>query len=163
VTVVIALVSVVVVWFQPQKLWLDDRVSEPVPTAATPGPDGTAPDGRGTGSSAGVATGRFESREHHTTGVVRVLEQQGGRRTVRLEGLDTSNGPDLYVYLSANRADGPEGGFDDDYVSLGRLKGNQGDQNYEVPEGVDLTRLSTVVIWCDRFNAVFGAADLLFA
>jgi hypothetical protein len=91
---------------------------------------------------------------------VRVLAVGGGRRVVRLEDLDTSNGPDLYLYLSANRADGPEGAFDDDYVSLGRLKGNQGDQNYDVPAGVDLSKLGTVVIWCDRFDSAFGAADL---
>jgi hypothetical protein len=146
------------VWFQPQKLWIDDRVSEPPPEAVSARADTTA---AGTGTlSSEVASGRFVSREHHTAGVVRVIARADGRRTVRLEGLDTSNGPDLYVYLSANRADGPEGGFDDDYVSLGRLKGNQGDQNYEVPAGADVRRLGTVVIWCDRFNAVFGAADL---
>ena len=77
---------------------------------------------------------------------------------MRLEGLDTDNGPDLYLYLTANRADGDEGGFDDDYVNLGRLKGNQGDQNYELPTDTDLTRFATIVIWCDRFNSAFGSA-----
>jgi hypothetical protein len=138
----------VAVWFQPQKLWIDDRVSEPVPVAAKAAP-----------SPVDLARGAFVSREHTTTGVVRVIDI-GGRRTVRIEGLRTSNGPDLYVYLSANQADGPEQAFDDDYVSLGRLAGNIGDQNYDVPVTADLSRLSTVVIWCDRFNAVFGAADL---
>ena len=79
---------------------------------------------------------------------------------MRLEGLDTSNGPDLYVYLTANPADGEEAAFDDDYLDLGRLKGNQGDQNYDVPADLDLTHHSTVVIWCDRFDSAFGAADL---
>ena len=160
VAAVVALAAVVGVWFQPQKLWIDDRVSEPLPVAAEASPGTTAPGGTGAVASSDVAGGRFVSREHHTEGAVRVIAHGDGRHTVRLEGLDTSNGPDLRVYLSANRADGPEGGFDDDYVSLGRLKGNQGDQNYDVPDGVDLSRLSTVVIWCDRFNAVFGAADL---
>jgi hypothetical protein len=161
--VVVGLAVFVAVWFQPQKLWIDDRVSEPAPAAVRGAPAERAASGVQAPALAEVAMGTFVSREHHTSGVVRVLAHGDGRRVVRLEALDTSNGPDLYVYLSANRADGAEGGFDDDYVSLGRLKGNQGDQNYEVPAGADLDRLSTVVIWCDRFNAVFGAADLTTA
>ena len=64
------------------------------------------------------------------------------------------------MYLSTNPARGAEGAFDDTFVNLGRLKGNVGDQNYEIPAGTDLGGLTTVVIWCDRFNSAFGAADL---
>jgi hypothetical protein len=92
-----------------------------------------------------------------------VLALGGGARVVRLEDLDTSNGPDLFVYLSTNPTGGPEGAFDDDYVNLGRLKGNQGDQNYSLPADVDLKRFASVVIWCDRFDSAFGAADLAAA
>ena len=53
-----------------------------------------------------------------------------------------------------------DGAFDDDYVDLGPLKGNIGDQNYVVPEGVDATSYTSVVVWCDRFNVSFGAAEL---
>ena len=60
---------------------------------------------------------------------------------MRLEDLATSNGPDLFVYLSANAFDGEEGVFDDDYVNLGRLQGNIGSQNYEIPAHVDPSRL----------------------
>lgn len=63
-------------------------------------------------------------------------------------------------YLTTSRAAGPEDRFDDEYVSLGRLKGNAGDQNYEIPGDTDLGRFATVLIWCDRFDAAFGAADL---
>jgi len=45
-------------------------------------------------------------------------------------------------------------------VDLGALKGNQGDQNYEVPAGTDLGKFKTVSIFCERFNANFGAAPL---
>ena len=55
----------------------------------------------------------------------------------------------------------PNGAFDDAYVDLGGLKGNIGDQNYEIPADVDLSQYQSVVIWCDRFNVAFGAADLL--
>jgi hypothetical protein len=83
-----------------------------------------------------------------------------GRRVLRLEDLHTSNGPALFVYLSANPAHGPNGAFDDTYIDLGRLKGNIGSQNYEIPPDVDPGQYPSVVIWCDRFDAAFGAADL---
>jgi hypothetical protein len=169
---VIAVVAFLLVWFQPHKLFIDDRVDEAIPTAA-PGPLSTG-SGSGPVSStpAGaaepvepveVARGDFVSIDHGTTGVARVLELADGRRVVRLEGLDTSNGPDLYLYLTANPAGGEEAAFDDEVVNLGRLKGNQGDQNYDLPAGTDLTRFPGVVIWCDRFDSAFGAADLNLA
>ena len=107
-----------------------------------------------------AASGEFVSLDHPTTGAVRVLELSDGSRIVRLEGLDTDNGPDLYLYLSTTPADGEEAAFGENFVNLGRLKGNQGDQNYELPADVDLSRFRSVVIWCDRFNSAFGAADL---
>jgi hypothetical protein len=107
-----------------------------------------------------LARGEFVSLDHGTSGAARILELAAGQRIVRLEGLDTDNGPDLYLYLTTNPASGDEGAFDDEHVNLGRLKGNQGDQNYELPAGTDLARFGTVVIWCDRFNSAFGAADL---
>ena len=92
--------------------------------------------------------------------MVQILDVGGESRIVRLEDLETDNGPDLFVYLSTNAADGDEGAFDDDYVNLGRLKGNMGDQNYGIPAGTDVRKFRSVVIWCDRFDSAFGAADL---
>jgi hypothetical protein len=150
--------AVTAVWFQPQKLWIDEKVAESAPTTAavTREPGGAAPD-----RPTDLATGDFVSLDHGTSGRVRVLGGEGRASVVRLESLDTSNGPDLFVYLSTNRVDGPEGGFDDDYVNLGRLKGNKGDQNYDVPPDVVLAKYASVVIWCDRFNSAFGAAALV--
>lgn len=169
----------VLYWFQPHKLFIDERVDEALPTAeagAAPGEtsgtdvprpttrDTTASSPTTTTTDAGpvdIATGTFVSLDHGTSGTVRVLELADASRFVRFEGLDTDNGPDLFVYLSTNPASGPEQGFDDDYLDLGRLKGNQGDQNYELPPGTDLSRFQSVVIWCDRFDSAFGAADLV--
>ena len=81
-------------------------------------------------------TGSFVYRDHGTSGMATIYRFDDGRRVLRIEDLDTSNGPALFVYLSANPAAGPEGAFDDTYVNLGSLKGNVGDQNYEVPAGV---------------------------
>jgi len=104
--------------------------------------------------------GQLTGIDHTTTGTVVVLQDAAGTQFVRIENLDTSNGPDLFVYLSTNPADGPEGQFDDDYVNLGRLQGNIGSANYVVPAGTDLFRFASVVIWCDRFDSAFGAAPL---
>jgi hypothetical protein len=163
------LIAFVLFWFQPQKLFIDERVVEAVPTvppapttmpgsAASTSVPTTVP---ATQEPVDVARGEFVSLDHGTTGVARVIELADDRRYVRLEGLDTSNGPDLYVYVTTNPSAGDEDAFDDDFVNLGRLKGNQGDQNYELPTGIDLDRFTTVVIWCDRFNSAFGAADLV--
>lgn len=179
--VLVAAVAFVLIWFQPQKLFIDERVVEPIPTvaaipagpAATPTTTATSDAAAPTTGSPSASTapsapaepaelqrGEFVSLDHSTQGVVRVLELADGTRIVRLEGLATENGPDLFVYLTANPATGKEGAFDDDYVNLGSLKGNQGDQNYDLPAGTDLSRFASVVIWCDRFDSAFGAADL---
>lgn len=105
--------------------------------------------------------GEFISLDHGTIGTVVLLQDASGTQFVRLENLDTSNGPDLFVYLSTNPPDGPEGQFDDDFVNLGRLEGNVGSSNYAIPAGTDLFRYASVVIWCDRFDSAFGAAPLM--
>ncbi len=101
------------------------------------------------------------SLDHSTSGRVRILELADGSRYVRLEGLRTDNGPVVRVYLSSNPADGPEGAFDDTFVDLGGLQGNLGDQNCTIPADVDPLDYASVVIWCDRFDSAFGAADLV--
>jgi hypothetical protein len=84
-----------------------------------------------------------------------------------LATLSTSNGPDLRVWLaSAPVKPGRDGWhvFDDpqyQHLSLGSLKGNLGNQVYEIPAGADLAALTSVSIWCDRFNVSFGAATLI--
>ena len=149
--VAVVAAGVAVAWFQPQKLFIDQRVDETLPGQVTPAPS----EGPVT-----VATGRFRSLGHTTSGRVAVLEVGGGRRYLRLDDLATSNGPDLFVYLSAAPADGPRDRLDDDVVSLGRLKANQGNQNYEIAAGTSLDRYRSVVIWCKRFTYAFGAAEL---
>jgi hypothetical protein len=161
VAVVVVLGVVTLVWFQPQKLFYDDRVDEGLPSAGAAPP--TADGGVVTAAPPGpvdLAAGTFVSREHGTVGTARVVRLPDGQTVVRLEGFETSNGPALHVYLSQNPAAGEEGAFDDEFVDLGVLKGNVGDQNYPVPAGVEATGWVSVVIWCDRFDAAFGAADL---
>jgi hypothetical protein len=138
--ILIAGAAVALLWFQPQKLFIDETVDEAAPTksmtAATAEP---------------TRSGSFRSLAHTTTGTARVTGN-----TLRLEDLKTDNGPDVVVWLSA----GDEGAYADDFVDLGSLKGNKGNQNYVIPDGTDLDRYDTVVIWCRRFTVGFGAAEL---
>jgi Electron transfer DM13 len=153
----------VLVWFQPQKLLIDQRVDEALPAAAAPA--STEAGGPATPATRSgpvtLAAGEFRSLGHATTGRASALELGGGRRVLRLDDLRTSNGPDLFVYLSVAPAGGARDALDDQAVSLGRLKANQGNQNYEIPATVDLRRYRSVVIWCRRFTYAFGAAPLM--
>ncbi|MGW0551575.1 DM13 domain-containing protein [Streptomyces altiplanensis] len=158
-------------WFQPWKLWVDDTVRDELPVAApatppaAPGPGATPPAAPATPSALRIlASGSLISHEHRTTGTAKVVRLPDGSRTLRLENLDTSNGPDLRVWLTdAPVKEGRAGWhvFDDGtYVSLGKLKGNKGDQNYALPAGLRLEGLTSISIWCDRFDVSFGAAEL---
>lgn len=169
--VVIAGLAIGLYLFQPWRLLTNVTVDEAVPT-----PAGVSTPAAGTEPSVDVAAapttaepvvlaeGTFISHEHGTTGTAQVLALSDGERILRITGLDTSNGPDLKVWLTdAPVIDGADGWFvfdDGAYVDLGSLKGNQGNQNYRIPADVDLADLTSVSIWCDRFNVSFGAAEL---
>jgi hypothetical protein len=162
---VVALVALAVagfLWFRPDRLFTEDRVNEAVPGVMAGETDaGAGPAEEATGPQV-VARGRFISLEHTTRGRAVVLETSDGRRFLRFEGFQTSNGPDLVVYLSAKEPAGPDDwrGYDQDFVDLGALKGNVGSQNYQLPRNVDLDRYSTAVVWCRRFTVGFAAAPL---
>jgi Electron transfer DM13 len=90
---------------------------------------------------------------HMASGQVKVLQVLDGSQVLRFENLDVTNGPDLYVYLSTDTTT-------DNFVSLGRLKGNMGNQNYPIPENTDLEKYNTVLIWCQAFSTLFGSSKL---
>ncbi len=111
-----------------------------------------------------LAEGGFVPRGRYSgEGTAVVLNDGSDQRFLRFENFSTDNGPDLRVYLTASDANGDSGAFDDDFVDLGVLKGNIGDQNYEIPPEVDLSVYDTVVVWCVRFSTPFTAADLIVA
>ncbi|MCM0674729.1 DM13 domain-containing protein [Micromonospora phytophila] len=152
-------------WFQPWKLVTDAEVDEELSVVATTPPAAGAP--TPTVAPAGptvVSGGDFVTHEHDTTGSARIVRDADGRHRLELVGLDTSNGPDLRVWLTDQPVRAGTAGwrvFDDGRrVELGRLKGNRGDQGYDIPAGVDLTGLTSVSIWCERFAVSFGAAPL---
>jgi hypothetical protein len=153
----LALVVVVAGWaaFRPERIWIDKKVNEelvmtaPAQAAAMPSQPMT------------LASGSFHAGAHETAGTATVYASAGGKRVLRLTGFHTSNGPDVRVYLVAapdvmDNDTVKEAGF----VDLGALKGNIGDQNYEVPDDVDLDRFRSVTVWCRRFAVNFGTAPL---
>jgi hypothetical protein len=155
-----------VLWFEPQKLITEDRIDEALPGASTEGLPGEGSSEMVSGAAGSPATpdvvarGRFMSLEHESSGTAEVLETAEGKRFLRFEDFRTSNGPDLVVYLSAKAASEDWYGYDQDFVDLGELKGNVGNQNYAIPEGVDLGRYRSAVVWCRRFEVGFAVAPL---
>jgi hypothetical protein len=155
-------------WFQPWKLVTDQRVDEALSSpaaAAQPTAQATASTQPQTPAGpAIIAQGTFVSHEHKTSGMVRVIQSADGSRRLEFVGLDTSNGPDLRVWLTDQAVVPGSAGwhvFDDGtYLELGRLKGNRGNQAYDIPATADLNKLHSVSIWCKRFSVSFGAAEL---
>lgn len=103
------------------------------------------------------ASGSFAGTSRYdVAGQAVVLGNGTGQRFLRFEDFSSSNGPDLNVYLF--NPDDPT-----DYIDLGDLRGNIGEQNYELSADIDLERYSEVSIWCVRFGVGFGSADLTAA
>jgi hypothetical protein len=114
-------------------------------------------------SSKPIQTGVFHGQVHSTSGRASTYKGSDGKMTLRLTNFKTSNGPDVHVLLIAASDAQDNDNFlknNVDRVELGKLKGNEGDQNYDIPAGTDLTKFHTVAIYCERFNANFGTAPL---
>jgi electron transfer DM13 len=108
-------------------------------------------------------TGKFHGKAHATEGRATIYQQADGKLLLRLTGFKTSNGPDVHVVLLAVKEASDDANSlrsSLERVELGKMKGNEGDQNYEIPAGTDLSKFTTVSIYCERFNANFGTAPL---
>jgi hypothetical protein len=156
VIVAIGVLAAGVVFFEPWKLWTNTSLNEATPTAASPTSSADADLGL-----TELARGTFVSQEHKTSGTAKVIELPDGSRTLRLERFETSNGPDLHVWLSEKRAGGNWFKYGSGRkAQLGELKANRGSHNYAIPSDVELDGLRSVVIWCKRFHVAFGSAPL---
>jgi hypothetical protein len=110
-----------------------------------------------------LETGTFHGKVHNTSGRATIYREANGRLLLRLTNFKTSNGPDVHVVLIAAKDADDDANFlksSTGRIELGPLKGNEGDQNYDIPAGTDLKKFQTVSIYCERFNANFGAAPL---
>ena len=97
---------------------------------------------------------------HKSSGKAKLIRTDATSVVLRFEeDFKTTNGPDLYVWLVRDgKPEDLNGKYD--YVELGRLTGNIGSQNYELPLGTDLSRYNSVIIWCKAFGVLFGWAQL---
>ena len=142
--------------FRPELLFVNKTVNEELPVAQAGSVSmATATEPRV------LAKGDFRGLAHETKGEATVHQLADGNRVLRLTGFETSNGPDVHVYLVAaevakDNATVKQAGF----IDLGSLKGNKGDQNYQLPADADLNKYKSVSIWCARFGVNFGAATL---
>jgi hypothetical protein len=144
--------------FRPERLFVDRTVNESLGSVTSAG---AMSSGVATAGPATLAMGKFHSNAHDTKGNAAVIDLGGGRRVLRLTNFATSNGPDVRIYLVAaadarDDATVKSAGF----VELGGMKGNIGDQNYEIPASIDLGSYRTVTVWCRRFSVNFGSAPL---
>jgi Electron transfer DM13 len=105
-----------------------------------------------------LAAGRFDSLDESASGRAAVVRLVSGARVLTLTAFSSSNGPDVRVYLVAGAV--RRGSDVRDIRDLGALKGNRGNQQYSIPDGVDIQRYATVVIYCRTFAVAFGAAAL---
>jgi hypothetical protein len=164
-----AVVVAIGLWwlFRPERLWLNKTVNESFPTTAavkataTGAAEESASESGAPGEPRALSSGRFHGVAHETRGTATVYALPDGGRVLRFTDFETSNGPDVRIYLiAANDANDNETVQRAGFVELGPIKGNQGDQNYTIPADLDLSRYHAVTIWCHRFGVNFATAPL---
>jgi hypothetical protein len=135
-------------WYLASPLWIDRVVSEGLPPEL---------------QTNVAAKGSFRDTDsvHQGAGTATVYETMTGAKVLRFTDFKVTNGPDLRVWL-VKAADIKASGDvkASEWLSLGPLKGNIGDQNYIVPQDAKLADYRSVVIWCEQFGVLFSAADL---
>jgi len=149
-----AVVAAGALWyaFRPERLFLNQTVNEGLTTAAATS---------GSGSQQVLATGRFHGVAHESKGTATVHQLADGKRVLRFTDFETSNGPELHVYLvAASDAGDSDTVKNAGFVDVGPLKGNRGDQNYDLPADIDLAKYRVATVWCRRFGVNFATAPL---
>ena len=166
--VAVALLAGGIYWFGPQRLLTTRTADDALPGAVlgstdpTGAPAGQDPSGEPAADLSTVAAGSFRSLAHGTSGSAKIVTVPDGSAFLRIEDLDSLDGPDLRVYLSSAPGDAEDAAFGEANLvaDLGTLRANQGNLTYEIPAGVDLGSVRSVSIWCRRFEVGFGVAGL---
>ena len=135
--------------FRPDRLFINQRVNESFPAQTV-----------GAGALALLSQGTFSSLAHHTVGAASIY-QGGSSHVLRLMNFSTSNGPDVHVYLTQGQGTDNAAIKAGKFLDLGVIKGNIGDQNYQLPADFDAHQYRGVSIWCKRFGVNFAGADLV--
>jgi hypothetical protein len=176
--IIIGIVAAVAWWFF-SPAFIDNPVNEALPTSAVAESQPTsevvvsnptvAPvvEAQPTTQAPSTSTeqillrGNFYNLVHLSSGEAAVYQLSDGSRILRFQNFSVDNGPDLYVYLvPVDPVPSTSGVEIAGFYNLGRLKGNVGDQNYELPADLDLSQYKSVVIWCQAFAVPFAAAPL---
>ena len=147
----VAIILAIALWaaFRPERLFVNAKVNEAMPA------------GSSNLSQTVLSSGSFHSVAHESKGTASIYQLADGKRILRFTNFETSNGPDVHVYLiAANDATDSETVKKAGFLELGSLKGNIGDQNYDIPSDADLAKYRAVTIWCKRFSVNFGTAPL---
>ena len=168
---IIILVAILAVgWYLASPLFIDNRVDEAFPvvtmeeTALPTEVEEPTPvvemeeEMEENGGITAVLSGQFTDADaaHKGSGTATIY-QQNETLILRLQEFSVTNGPDLHVYLSTSTNPTDDIG---DYIDLGELKGNIGDQNYDIPDGTDLSQYQSIIIYCEPFHVVFSTATL---
>ncbi len=135
-------------WYLFSPLWIDRVVSEGLPAEL---------------QMSVAAQGVFRNADaaHRGAGNATIYSTPAGSAVLRFTKFAATNGPDLKVWLVKAGDIRSSGDVTaSEWVSLGPLKGNKGDQNYVIPQGTDLSGYQSVVIWCEQFGVLFAAADI---
>lgn len=169
---IIVAVGIALAVFKPWLLLVNTQINEEIPQAATSASATANTDPNATHSPASetpsgpvvVSQGEFVSHEHTTTGSARIYRLPDGSHQLTLENLNTSNGPDVRVWLSKGPVfEGFDGFFtagEHPHLDIAPLKGNQGNQVYDLPADFNPNDWTAVDLWCEDFSVSFGAAAL---
>ena len=113
------------------------------------------PVGNGSVGAGGLTLSQsnFIASAHDVSGEAKIIGLPNGKKVLRFENFETTNGPDLFIYLAADLEA-------NDFVNLGEIKGTKGNINYEIPEGTDIAKYNKVLIWCRAFRVLFSYAEL---
>ncbi len=163
-------------WYLGSPLFIRTAINEPAPTtspAAASAPTGSpttsqesvAPDASvppvsaapTTSTLATARTGMFKGADdfHFGSGSATLVETAPGAWTVRFENFSVRNGPDLFVYVSADPS-----GYADGAIEVGSLRATDGNFNMDLPAGVVPDGAASIVIWCKQFAVQFAVAPL---
>lgn len=171
-----AIIGLPVAWYLLSPLWINVQVDEAFPAAlpvevsvqatqamstAMAEPDKKMEEPMPETDMALLAEGSFYDIIHLGSGQAQVYQLADGSHILRLQDFEVDNGPDLHVYLvPVDPVPSSIGVEIPGFIDLGELKGNIGDQNYELPADLDLSQFKSVVIWCQPFRVPFIAAPL---
>jgi hypothetical protein len=145
IAVVVIIVVIPIAWWLGSPLFLNKTVDEGIPTEGNNGEES---------SLILLYSGNFKDADdfHKAEGAAEVIEIDS-KKYLRFEDFSSTNVPDAHVYLSKDLKA-------NDFIDIGELKGNIGNQNYEISDNIDLEEYDKVLIWCVPFRVLVGSAEL---